>query len=242
MTPAAPTSPRRSRSPGRAVLALATLLAALAGCIISPLDPSLGAGIITYDGADRYGITVSGGTTTASAPASNTGGNLRVAFWRQADPASANQQSCATFHAPDLENQPGIALRINTTGSATRAITVTKNIVFGLHGTFNVHVMDTAASPQFTQIGQFALWDTFGAPGGGWRPYPWRMCARVSNNQLDFIVWPTSQPQPAWGDPAYGGRVTVPSNFLGPGRPGFYVGHLQPGASLGYTSLSTQPL
>lgn len=223
-----------------AAMAVAVVLA-LAGCQIAPLDPSLDAGILTFDGSDSYGITLSGGTITAAAPSTNSGGNLRVAFWRKADSATTNHQACADFDEPGhaLDNQPGIALRITKAGNRTRAITVTKNIWGNVHGTFNMHVMDTEADPAFVSFGQFSRWDAFTAPGGGWAPYPWRMCAKVVGNTVAFLAWPLTHATPAWGDPDYGGSATLPAGWGAAGRPGFYVGHLKPGRSLSYSNLFT---
>jgi len=50
-------------------------------------------------------------------------------------------------------------------------------------------------------------------------------------------VWPTSQPQPAWGTPGAGGSTTLPAGWDAPGIPGFYIGHLPAGDSVGYTDI-----
>jgi hypothetical protein len=217
---------------------VALVVAVSSGCI----HESLRAGVLTPDTShpdDDYdlGVDESGTLITASAPAANTGGNTRWAFWRVADQASTDQQSCATWVNGDANSnqQQGAALRIRKVGDVTRAITVTKN-VWGPRSTFNVHVMDSNG-PVLTLLEQFPL--------SGFSPlpqYPWRMCARVIGDQVSFVVWPTDRPQPTWGDPAYGGTTTLPSGWDQPGIPGFYIGHLAPGESVGFTDISVQEL
>jgi hypothetical protein len=65
------------------------------------------------------------------------------------------------------------------------------------------------------------------------------MCARVVGDTVSFIVWPLRDPEPAWNDPKYGGSVTLPAGWSQPGIPGWYVGHLEPGDSVGFTDMST---
>jgi hypothetical protein len=230
----------------RAAAVVAACMAVVAACGpgVWPVDASLRAGILTPDYQDRYELSVAGDLVTASAPASNQGLNTRVAFWRSAEPASADQQSCATWVDADGRYlQQGAALRIRSAAGRTSAITVTNNIAYGWRWVFNVHVMDSASSTPYRGIGQFSLDGVFRPGGPGTidvAPYPWRMCARVVGSTLSFVVWPTAtHAQPAWDDPRYGGSVTVPAGWEAPGAPGFYVGHLEAGDSVGFTALST---
>jgi len=228
----------------RLALVLGACAAVVAACgpTISPLDPSLRANFLTSEGQDRYGLTVAGDVVTVAAPASNTGRNSRVAFWRAADALAADQQTCATWVNNQTQmQQQGAALRVRTVNGRTRAITVTKNISFGAHWGFNVHVMDSGAAQPFRAIGGFHLAnvfrldpDTVDVP-----PYPWRMCARVVGNTVSFIVWPLTHAEPSWGDPDYGGSVTLPTGWDQPGFPGWYVGHLRPGESVGFADMSS---
>jgi hypothetical protein len=59
----------------------------------------------------------------------------------------------------------------------------------------------------------------------------------VIGDTVDFLVWPTSQPQPAWGTAGAGGSTTLPDGWDAPGIPGFYIGHLPAGDSVGYTDI-----
>jgi hypothetical protein len=212
---------------------------------VAPLDPSLEAGILTPEGSDSYGISVVGDLIEASAPATNTGTNTRVAFWRVADPVSLDQETCATWlDYPASTRQLGAVLRARSSGGRTVAITVTNNIIYWARWGFNVHVMDSAMSPPFQKIGGFELREVF-YPNDDVTlspPHPWRMCARVVGDVVSFIVWPLSHPQPAWGDPLYGGSVTLPEGWGDPGKPGWYVGHLSPGEVAGFGDLTTADL
>ena len=123
----------------------------------------------------------------------------------------------------------------------TKAITITKNVWFDANWIFNVHVWDTSASPVATLIASFDLGSVL-YPGGSYVPYPWSICARVIGNVVDFVVWPTGSPQPSWGDPAYGGAVTLPPGFEDAGHAGWYAGHLQPGEHAGFQDLVATPI
>jgi len=229
------TTRRRS---ARLLVAAAAVVLIAAAChpAVDPLDPSLGAGILTPDGHDRYGLTVADGRVTAAAPASNAGSNTRVAFWRMADPATVDHQSCATWVNPRGRfHQEGAALRVRSVNGRTTAITVTNNFVYGTRWVFNVHVMDSGAQPRFRQIGQFDLSQVFRPLP----PFPWRMCARVQGGTVSFIVWPLTHAEPSWDDPRYGGSVRLPSGWQAAGRAGWYVGHLEPGDSVRFADLTT---
>jgi hypothetical protein len=216
----------------RACVVVAVLVAACQPAV-TPVDPSLGAAPVSADGGDTIGLRRSGEVVTASAPRTNRGENNRTVFWSAGEVPSADQQSCATWvETPRGRQQPGAALRVRTSGGRVRAITVTNNIFFGARWGFNVHVMDSGAQEPFRKIGGFELTEIFRPDGPGtfdFPPFPWRMCARVVGNTVSFIVWPTSQAEPAWDDARYGGSVTLPAGWNQPGVPGWYVGHLRAG-------------
>jgi hypothetical protein len=223
---------------GRVLAGAVAMTVALGACnLIKPLDPSLEAGFLTTDGGDDYGITVAGGAVTAAAPATNTGGNTRLAFWPADAPETSAQQSCVSWDDGDHSAQQGIALRVRSTAGRTTAITVTKNVWAGFFWVFNVHVMDSGNAGQpFTRIGQFSfdrslLRDGVPAPG------PWRLCARVVGEAVSVKVWAADEAEPAWMDGIHGGGVMLPAGWDVPGAAGWYVGHLAPGASTTYTAL-----
>lgn len=241
---------RRRWVPALGIVAVVVMTACAPGVAPTPAlvarveaADGLGAGILTPDGGDRYQLSLVDGVVRAAAPETNAGGNTRVGFWQSSSAWTADQQSCATWvdSESDLQQQ-GAALRVRTVGGRTTAITVTNNIYFYARWAFNVHVMDSTARERFRQIASFDLSEVF-RPGGSTTydvpPYPWRMCARVVGDTLSFIVWPLSHPEPSWDDPRYGGSVRVPAGWEAAGTPGWYVGHLEPGASVGFSELAT---
>jgi hypothetical protein len=233
--------------PRRAVVAalLVTLAAACNG--FDPLDPSLSAVMITRDPPeDVYGLTVNeAGVITASAPSTNTGGNNRAVFWRNADPVSTDQESCATWTAADQGQQPGIALRAHDVAGGTQVITVTKNVWFYGFSIFNVHVMDSSDADQ-----PFVLIAGQDLPGmrssesfNDVKPYPWRGCARVIGRVISLKIWPVAEPEPSWDDPSYGYSVTLPDDWeVTAGHGGSYIGHLPPGGTIYYSELTITSL
>ena len=214
--------------------------AVLVGChVVTPLDPSLGAGHITRDGTDTYGLTIADGILTARAADANEGGNTRIVFWPAAGDPSLDQETCATW--TDVKNdvrQPGAALRTTSDHATTQAITITKNVWAGAPWIFNVHVMDSAAETPYALIGQFNLFEAF-VENSSLAPPPWRMCARVVADIVSVKVWPLADPEPAWDDPTYGGSVALPAGWHHPGRPGWYVGHLRASEESHFTDRTT---
>jgi hypothetical protein len=205
-------------------------------------DAPLGTAVVTPDGDDKYGVSGTGDAALVAAPVGNAGSNLRMVLWRDTDAVSADQQSCATFEGSGHDQQPGIALRIRSTGGRTQAITVTKNVWHGFYGWFNFHLMDSAALEPFRHFGSADLSAALLLPDGSPRPYPWRMCALVVGDLVQFVAWPEAEPQPAWGDPTRGASARLPAGWDAPGRPGVYVAHLRAGQVIAYRSVSTQPL
>jgi hypothetical protein len=196
---------------------------------------------LTPDGGDRYDVVIAGDELAVSAPASNLGGNLRVALWSDADPVSTDQQAGVTFVSGDHERQPGVALRIRSGGGRVQAVTVTKSVWARSYWMFNVHVMDSAAPEPFRLVASFDLASRL-VTDGRLRPYPWRICAEARGATLRFLVWSPSEPTPRWGDPTSGGQVTLPPGWDAPGRPGLFAGHLPAGRALGSRAVTTRAL
>lgn len=194
--------------------------------------------VLTPDGADVFSIAKAGGTITMTAPVTNQGGNLREVFWPAGTPATATEQACATWAAQsDDRVQEGLALRITDADGDVRAITVTKNVIFGVWWDFNVHTWDSQAAQPFTQIAQFD-YSTITITAGQETPFPWRACARVQGATLTFKLWvPALGPEPAWGDPAFTRTATIPAGYLGAGQAGWYIGHIPAGGAAAYTRL-----
>ncbi|MBK5288774.1 MAG: hypothetical protein JJE46_09930 [Acidimicrobiia bacterium] len=85
---------------------------------------------------------------TARAGTDNVSGNTRVVFTHPADPATTDSQTCGTWSSDAGSfDQEGAALRVHTVDGGVKAITVTKNVVFGAKWIFNLHVWDTSRLP-----------------------------------------------------------------------------------------------
>jgi hypothetical protein len=241
-----PTLSLRSVRRAATIVAAAGLVLLLAGCFRT-VDPSLDAFELTPRLDEKYDITLSGSTMVVTGAHDNPHGTNRMGFWRKSDPTLANVESCATWTAEgDPFHQEGATLRLRTFGDGVRAITVTKNVYGSEFWKFNVHVWDTNnAEAPFTMIGNpFDLSATLGGGTSGQPlvPFPWRLCARAQGSQVDFVVWPASQPRPDYGTPDRGGSVTVPDGWLEPGFNGWYAGHLQPASTISFSDATLTPL
>jgi hypothetical protein len=195
-------------------------------------------GLLTPSGFDTYDVRSASGATMVAAPGANTGENLRVVLWRPSDAESVDQHSCATIHAEDHDQQPGVALRIRTAQGRTQAVTVTKNVWLGMHAVFNVHVMDSGATVPFHQVGAVDLTRALLGAQGRAVPYPWRLCARAQGDTVEVLAWPAGESAPAWGDPDHGGQVPLPPGWRASGYPGLYVGHLPAGHTVGFSEVT----
>lgn len=227
------------------LLALAALL--LAACdrtwIVTydggrgPAGAQMGAVVLTSDGTDTYEYKSTGAQVEATPLPSNTGGNLRTLFWPVGAPSVTDSQSCATWTAQSAEGntQQGAALRVSTNSAgATRALTVTKNVMYRATWVFNFHVWDTGKQPVGKQIGSVDM----GAVVGG-KPFPWHLCARTIGTSLEMKVWTVGEPEPAWGDSSHGKAVQVGPEWVYPGMAGWYIGHLPPDGFADFTDLET---
>ena len=198
--------------------------------------------LLTPDGTDAYNYASSTGQMQVAALDTNTSANLRSAFWPADSPVVADAQSCATWASESIASaQQGAALRIATANGSTRAITVTKNIVFGATWIFNVHTWDTAATPAFQPAGSISLKPELW-PNDVESPLPWHVCVRTVGTTLDLNAWRADEPEPAWGETSHGGSVTLPESAVYPGATGWYMGHLRAGAHAEFSDLRTWKL
>jgi hypothetical protein len=110
-----------------------------------------------------------------------------------------------------------------------RAITVTKNVVWGANWQFNVLTWDSR-EPSWRVHGSVSLAPVFW-PGQQLAALPWRVCARIEGDLVRVKGWRIGQPEPAWNDPTHTGAVRVPLAWVYPGKAGWYLGHLAPGHS-----------
>lgn len=194
--------------------------------------------VLTPDGTDRYTFLRWSDGLDVTAPAANRGSNLRTVFWPGSSPAVADSQSCATWTSQTGEFvQQGAALRIRRSGDRVRALTVSKNILYGVTLNVNFHTWDSARSEPFVKFAGAT------APGlrenGRTLPLPWRFCARVVGRTISYKVWPTSRTEPAWGDARWGASATVPVGWEAAGATGWYAGHLGAGQRARYDRLRT---
>jgi hypothetical protein len=194
---------------------------------------------LTPDGTDRYAITKSGGLLTALAPAGNLGSNLRRVAWPSGSPDLADTRVCATWNSHSVPSvQEGTAHRIRTVSSHTRAITLTKNVIYGVYWGFNVHTWDTSRSQVFEQVAQFDMADAVFGSDGAYRPLPWHVCTQVQDKELWFKLWfPAEMEETAWTDPIYARSAPIPADWTGAGKSGWYFGHLPPGGNAQYGNL-----
>ena len=145
---------------------------------------------LTSDGADASSIVRSAGTVTMAAPAINNSlSNLRKVFWPVGQSAAQDREVCATWlDQSDGIVQEGVSLRVTTSPGVTRALTVTKNVIFGVQSEFNVHEWDSSSSTPFTLLAQYDMSAVVTA-NGQYQPMPWRICARTVGASLTFKVW-----------------------------------------------------
>jgi hypothetical protein len=196
--------------------------------------------VLTPDGAAALSIAKAGGTVTMTAPVtSHAASNLREVFWPAGAASQTDQETCATWASQsDDRAQEGLALRITDISGDVRALTVTKNVIYGVWWDFNVHTWDSQASQPFTQIAQFDYSAVVITGGSAETPFPWRACARATGATLTFKLWvPALEAEPSWSDPAYVHSTTIPSGYLNAGQAGWYIGHVPAGGAVTYTRL-----
>lgn len=198
---------------------------------------------LTPDGADTYAMTKTAGTLTTAASPTNAGANLRRVAVPSGTPNLADTRVCATWtyrSAPEV--QEGLAHRVVAEPGRTRAVTVTKNVIYGIYWVFNLHTWDTARADgrpdAFAQVAQFDMGPVMFGADGTYRPLPWRVCTEAQGTTVRFKIWfPGEMAEPAWTDPAYARSATLPAGWTGAGRSGWYAGHVPPGGSARYTNL-----
>lgn len=217
-------------------------------------SPRLVTASLTADGADRYDYSLrtpagqeegqpgSGLGLVVTAPTTNLGVNLREVGWIDQGPPTVDAEYCVTwteFSGPIT--QAGVALRVRSAPRGAQAITVTNNILFGARNGWNIHLWSGSTGEL---VGQIVLAHAFGPTVFQQPPLPWRLCARTIGPVVEFKAWSMAvdDHEPAWTDPGYGGAFTVPSEWVYPGRAGWYVGHLRGGAQADYGSLEADPL
>jgi hypothetical protein len=203
-------------------------------------DDAIAHALLTSDGDDSYVYEGSGPELRVSAPSTNSSSNLRNLFWPASAPSATDGGSCSTWagETDDTYIQQGTALRVQTDadGKVMRAVTVTKNIAYGVIWVFNVTLWDTSSRSPRTGVAQVNLKAIVAG-----KPFPWHLCARAIGTAVTLKVWAGDEPEPEWGDLSHGGSATLPSEWVYPGKAGWYIGHLPPGGFASFSNLETWP-
>lgn len=200
----------------------------------SPTSVPLQRGVLT----GNYGLDSS--ADSVSVRAGDAGSNHREVFWSPQQPR-LDGEVCATWASESAPTaQQGLALRIVQADGRTRAVTITKNVIFGATWAINAHVWDSGLDQPFQAIGQWDLVATL-TEAGRTRPLPWRACARTIGATLSFRLWVLGvHAEPTWDTPGHTGSATIPAAWNVPGQFGLYAGHLPAGGEMVYTDVSVR--
>ncbi|GAA4740805.1 hypothetical protein GCM10023350_26640 [Nocardioides endophyticus] len=224
--------------------AVATLVLSLLPAVAPPpaLDHSaLDRSVLTPDGSS-YHYRYDGDRLAVRASRGGGEPNRREVVVDQQAPVSRDQLSCATWtRQSSWRVQPGLAVRVNDTGDRVRAVTLTKNIVFGVQTVINVLTWDTARRGEpWRAVGQYDVARAVVRDGKLLR-LPWRVCLRVADRRMSFKIWPIGRvDRPGWSERRYVRHARLPRSFDIAGRPGWYVGHVPGGGSAVYRDLRTR--
>ncbi len=235
-------------------IAVSLLLAVAVTCAAAPAlahrpeaaaSPSYVRSVLTEDGPRLHYRSGAHGRVTIAGNADDTGYrdlNRREVFRRPAAPWTGPQTTCATWvrqSSPAV--QQGLAVRIRDRAGRVRAVTLTKNVEFGLYWVFNLLTWDTARrGDPWRPVGQFDLSPVIGLSVDHLAPLPWRVCLRATGRTVAFKVWlPEERAAPSWRDEQYVRTARLPRGYA-VGRPGWYVGHLPPGGRVVYHGLTTR--
>lgn len=236
----------------RVVAALLAIAAACAGAPavaqLAPPPPSerpaYVRSVLTDDGPRLHVRKASGGRVVvrgARTDVEHRDQNSREVFRRPGAAMARAQTACATWvrqSGPSV--QQGLAVRIRDRAGRVRAVTLTKNVEFGLYWVFNLLTWDTArAGEPWRSVGQFDLSRVVGKSAHHLARLPWRVCLRATGRTVAFKVWlPRESVEPSWQDSVHVRRARLPRGY-GVGRPGWYVGHLPAGGRVVYGGLTT---
>lgn len=209
-----------------------------------PLRPAIETATLTVDGADSYTWLPYGNRLVIRANDTNQGTELRTVWWAADETVSQDQQSCVTWSGnTGVTVQPGIALRIRTSSSEVRAITVSNNVWVGNRAAWNIHTwVAREGQPTVRElVGQVPFVAALGDHPLRLQPLPWRICGRAIGSTVAVKVWAArpGKVTPAWGDSRYGAAFALPAGWDAAGVPGGYTGHLDPGSEVNYSKETT---
>ena len=198
--------------------------------------------VVTPGLVDRYALTAKQGSVTVAAEGKIAVADDRSFFFAPGAASSTDQQSCASWSSqspapsPTVPLQQGLVLRAATFDGVTKAISVTKNIVYGVNWVFNVHEWNSSLPIPYVLLHHFDL-SSYVIAQAKVRPLPWNACLQVVGSQLRFELWVSGDPVPAWGDSTHGGDIPLPSSMVFAGTPGYYAGHLTAKSSMTFSQL-----
>jgi hypothetical protein len=207
----------------------------------SPAPRAVQRSVLTSDGP-AYRYRYDGDRLVVRASRGDREPNRREVVVDRREPVSRGQLSCATWtRQSDWRVQPGLAVRVVDTGGRVRAVTLTKNIAFGIQTVVNLLTWDTARrGDPWRVLRQYDVASVV-VRDGRLLPLPWRVCLRVEGRRLSFKIWPLGRvDRPGWDQRRYVRHGRLPRSFDIAGRPGWYVGHVPGGGSAVYRDLRTR--
>jgi hypothetical protein len=211
----------------------------------APAAPTFARSVLTEDGSGlRIRRTAEGRVvmTGRSRNPDQVDWNRREVFTRPSARAGGPQTSCATWLSQSRDSvQQGLAIRVRDRRGRVRAVTLTKNVEFGLYWVFNVVTWDTARrGTPWRGVTQQDMSSVVGLSADELQPLPWRACLRARGRNVEFKVWlPSQTAEPSWSDPDHVRSARLPRGFA-VGRPGWYAGHVARGDRMVYGDLTTR--
>ena len=200
---------------------------------------------LAHPTGDTYRVDGAGGTSQLAANGAIAGANDRIAFWPKGEPASVNEESCATWSSqdpvqgPGVITQEGLTLRLSSHDGVTRAITITKNVYGAPKSTTSNFILDvllwnTSHPTQWNKIGDVIIENYLDESHD--TQLPWNVCARVVASTVQVEMWLPDQQPPSWTNDVQGGTFQLPIGWDFAGMAGWYIGHLATGATATYTN------
>ena len=190
---------------------------------------------------DEYALSGSENSVTAYANP-NVDGGEREAIWFTNTPVAQDEEACATWNDSPGITQDGVMLHVTQdSGGIIHGLAVADNI-WGGGGKWIINVYGVTGDPDNAIIGiqnGFTFPSVLGTSLFTMPPYPWHMCARTVGDQVQFVVWTGTNPEPAYGDPNASGEVTIPSDYQQPGIAGWWLGHIPAGSTHTISNLTT---
>ncbi|MGP0029807.1 MAG: hypothetical protein ACLPVF_04800 [Acidimicrobiales bacterium] len=193
--------------------------------------------------ATTYVYSGSGTSVSATAPRGENS-DERDAYWFSNSPVARDEQSCSTWDASPGHTQQGEVLNVTQNANGVvHGIAVVDNVFGGAKWFFNIYSITGDPDNPIGDIKEgYDLSSVVGGESGPYAALPWHECARTFEGRVQFVVWTGTNPKPAYGTPRAGGSVAIPPGYGGPGRAGWFVGHIDPGETAEVSDLTTTGL